>query len=43
MDPASETGRMRALFKRCYPYGFVGEVTAMFSLSWPMVCVNEIS
>jgi len=39
MDPA---GRLPALFERFYPHGFVGELTALFSLAWPTVCVNGI-
>jgi len=37
---SGQTGRLRALSDGCYPYGFVGELKAIYSLAWPTVCVN---
>ena len=37
---SGQTGRWHALADGCYPYGFVAELKAMFSLAWPTVCTN---
>ena len=39
---SGQTGRLRALSDGCYPFGFVGELKAMYSLAWPTVCVCEL-
>jgi len=36
MDLA-QADRLRLLVRRCYPFGFVGELKAQFILAWPTV------
>jgi len=37
---SGQTGRLSALADGCYPFGFVGELKAMYTLAWPTVCVD---